>query len=87
MNDLLKRISIMSGMIKMCERIHFGSDSALLDECAIEIERLNYKLYEVKQLLMFKQDNLKLESAENVNLRCQIEKLRAELIEAKRRQE
>lgn len=40
-NDLPKRLRIMAGMLAMCERIAFGSDSAIMDEAADEIERLN----------------------------------------------
>ena len=38
--DLLTRARNMSGMLRMCEKISFGSDAAIIDELIAEVERL-----------------------------------------------
>jgi len=51
MSDIVERARIKSGMLKMGERIAFGSDSELLDEMAAEIERLRSLLKEAGEAL------------------------------------
>lgn len=46
MSDLPKRLRIKADMIRMGEKISYGTDSALMDEAADEIERLREILRE-----------------------------------------
>lgn len=56
MSDLAKDLRIMAGMIQMCERISFGSDSALMEKAATGIERLERENSELKAKLDLLQD-------------------------------
>lgn len=49
MSDIVERARIKSGMLKMSERIAFGSDFELLDEMAVEIEMLRFDLERCRQ--------------------------------------
>jgi hypothetical protein len=40
MTDLLTRASNMSAMLRMCEKISFGSDADVIDELSEEVARL-----------------------------------------------
>ena len=42
--DLLTRARNMSGMLRMCEKISFGSDADVIDELTAEVERLQGEL-------------------------------------------
>lgn len=62
MSDLAKELRIMAGMITMCERISFGSDSALMEKSATEIYRLESENAELKsQVEKLKERNRKLD--------------------------
>lgn len=54
---LPKRLRIMAGMLAMGERISFGSDSALMEDAAAEIERLEKELETTEDALMAESDN------------------------------
>ena len=42
----------MAGMIQMCERISFGSDSAIMEKAATEIDRIERENSELKAQLV-----------------------------------
>jgi hypothetical protein len=47
MTDIAERLRIKADMILMCEKIKFGSDAAVMQDAAVEIERLRALLKEV----------------------------------------
>jgi hypothetical protein len=48
MDDLKKDLRVKAGMIMMCERIPFGSDAALMERAAAEIDRVECENAELK---------------------------------------
>lgn len=44
MTDIAERLRIKADMILMCEKIKFGSDAAVMQDAAVEIERLREAL-------------------------------------------
>ena len=50
-DDLVKRLKIMARDIEMCEKLAWGSDSALMCEAADRIEELEAKLAEQDDLV------------------------------------
>jgi hypothetical protein len=50
MTDLLTRARNMSAMLRMCEKISFGSDADIIDELVSEISRLHQTLDRISDI-------------------------------------
>lgn len=65
MSDLVKDLRIKAGMIMMCERIPFGSDAALMEQAANEIEQLQQRNAELTAQVKQLQQELTLSTDQN----------------------
>ena len=50
-DDLVKRLTIKAGCIEMCEKIEWGSDTAIMREAADRIEEMEAKLEKARAIL------------------------------------
>jgi hypothetical protein len=51
MSDLVERLEIKSGMMKMGEKIAWGSDTALMDEAAARITALEQEVHNLDVMI------------------------------------
>ena len=83
MTDLVRDLRVIAGMISMGERISWGSDSALMEQAADEIEALRAQMLPDGYIAVPAEawDELVQESAERDALRAQVARLKAECID------
>lgn len=72
MTDIVERLRIKADMILMCEKIKFGSDAAVMQDAAVEIERLR----ETNEMML---TDIRRTDVDMLAFKVEIERLRAAL--------